>query len=95
MQDLKTIAAGEYLFHGASGTKYRIMRSKNCWVIHSLDAKGDIVKRHGYGATLGKALERVKGFPCMTVNMMTKKPVQITEGTPWCCNPASESYWSS
>lgn len=27
-------------------------------------------------------------------NMMTGKPVQIEKDTPWCCNPASETYWS-
>ena len=27
-------------------------------------------------------------------NLMTGKEVQIAEDTPWCCNPASESYWS-
>ena len=31
----------------------------------------------------------------MTVtNLMTGKPVQIEADTPWCCNPASETYWS-
>ena len=27
-------------------------------------------------------------------NLMTGKDVQIAADTPWCCNPASESYWS-
>jgi hypothetical protein len=27
-------------------------------------------------------------------NLMTGKEVEIAEDTPWCCNPASESYWS-
>jgi hypothetical protein len=27
-------------------------------------------------------------------NLMTGKPVQIDRDTPWCCNPASETYWS-
>lgn len=27
-------------------------------------------------------------------NLMTGKDVVIAEDTPWCCNPASESYWS-
>lgn len=26
-------------------------------------------------------------------NLMTGKDVVIAEDTPWCCNPASESYW--
>ncbi len=27
-------------------------------------------------------------------NLMTGKPVEIESDTPWCCNPASETYWS-
>ena len=27
-------------------------------------------------------------------NLMTGKNVVIAEDTPWCCNPASETYWS-
>jgi hypothetical protein len=27
-------------------------------------------------------------------NLMTGEDVEITENTPWCCNPASETYWS-
>lgn len=27
-------------------------------------------------------------------NLMTGKEVEIAEDTPWCCNPASETYWS-
>jgi len=27
-------------------------------------------------------------------NLMTGKDVLIAEDTPWCCNPASETYWS-
>ena len=33
--------------------------------------------------------------PKITVkNLMTGQPVEIDADTPWCCNPASESYWS-
>ena len=28
------------------------------------------------------------------VNLMTGRPTQIEADTPWCCNPASETYWS-
>jgi hypothetical protein len=32
----------------------------------------------------------------MTVkNLMTGQDVEIPEDTPWCCNPASETYWST
>lgn len=27
-------------------------------------------------------------------SLMTGKDVVIAEDTPWCCNPASESFWS-
>jgi hypothetical protein len=27
-------------------------------------------------------------------NLMSGKDVQIPADTPWCCNPASETYWS-
>ena len=27
-------------------------------------------------------------------NLMNGKDVVIAEDTPWCCNPASETYWS-
>ena len=27
-------------------------------------------------------------------SLMSGKEVVIAEDTPWCCNPASESYWS-
>jgi hypothetical protein len=33
--------------------------------------------------------------PMKTVkNLMTGKDVEIPVNTPWCCNPASETYWS-
>jgi hypothetical protein len=28
-------------------------------------------------------------------SLMTGEGVLIDEDTPWCCNPASETYWSS
>jgi hypothetical protein len=39
---------------------------------------------------------RFEWFPKMVTvkNLMTGKPVQIDRDTPWCCNPASETYWS-
>jgi len=27
-------------------------------------------------------------------NLMSGKMVEIPSDTPWCCNPASETYWS-
>jgi len=39
---------------------------------------------------------RIEYHPKMVTvkNLMTGKDVQIDRDTPWCCNPASESYWS-
>lgn len=27
-------------------------------------------------------------------NLMSGQPTKIKANTPWCCNPASETYWS-
>jgi hypothetical protein len=39
---------------------------------------------------------RFEYFPTMKTvkNLMTGKDIQIDRDTPWCCNPASETYWS-
>jgi hypothetical protein len=39
---------------------------------------------------------RMEYFPKMKTvkNLMTGADVQIEHDTPWCCNPASETYWS-
>jgi hypothetical protein len=39
---------------------------------------------------------RIEYFPSkVTVkNLMTGQDVEIDRDTPWCCNPASETYWS-
>jgi hypothetical protein len=29
-----------------------------------------------------------------TRNLMSGKDIKIKANTPWCCNPASETYWS-
>lgn len=46
-----------------------------------------------YPARLGF---RIEFHPTMKTvkNLMTGKDVQIDRDTPWCCNPASESFWS-
>lgn len=40
---------------------------------------------------------RIEFLPKMVTvrNLMTGADVQIDRDTPWCCNPASESYWSN
>lgn len=39
---------------------------------------------------------RIEFHPTMTTvrSLMTGQDVEIDRDTPWCCNPASESYWS-
>lgn len=40
---------------------------------------------------------RIEFLPKMVTvkNLMTGADVEIDRDTPWCCNPASESYWSA
>ena len=40
---------------------------------------------------------RIEYFPTnVTVkNLMTGQSVEIDRDTPWCCNPASETFWSN
>ena len=65
-------------FGAAQGTRTRLCR-KAGWSQDQLN----IVSRATYRA------------PKMTVkNLMTGAPVEIDADTPWCCNPASETYWS-
>ena len=49
---------------------------------------------NAYPATQGYRFEY---FPTMVTvkNLLTGQDVQIDRDTPWCCNPASESYWSN
>jgi hypothetical protein len=39
---------------------------------------------------------RMEYFPTTKTvkNLMTGEMVEIPHDTPWCCNPASETYWS-
>ena len=39
---------------------------------------------------------RIECHPTMVTvkSLMTGEDVQIDRDTPWCCNPASETYWS-
>jgi hypothetical protein len=40
---------------------------------------------------------RIEFHPTMVTvkNLMTGENVEIDRDTPWCCNPASESFWSN
>ena len=57
---------------------------------------------HNYLGTLGagysvtdKATFLSLPVPMMKVrSLMTGEMVEIPVDTPWCCNPASETYWS-
>ncbi len=62
----------------AQATRTRLCR-KAGWTVDQLNN----VERASYIA------------PKITVkNLMSGKPVEIDADTPWCCNPASETYWS-
>jgi len=39
---------------------------------------------------------RFEYYPAMKTvkSLMSGQDIQIDADTPWCCNPASESYWS-
>ena len=37
---------------------------------------------------------RKNGPTKMVKSLMTGEMVEIARDTPWCCNPASETYWS-
>jgi outer membrane protein assembly factor BamD (BamD/ComL family) len=39
---------------------------------------------------------RIEFHPTMQTvkNLMTGQDVEIDRDTPWCCNPASETFWS-
>ena len=40
---------------------------------------------------------RMEFYPTMKTvkNLMTGQDVEIPHDTPWCCNPSSETYWST
>ena len=40
---------------------------------------------------------RIEYHPTMVTvkNLMTGADTEIDRDTPWCCNPASETYWSA
>jgi hypothetical protein len=40
------------------------------------------------------ARDTYKSPKMIVKNLMSGKPVEIDADTPWCCNPASETYWS-
>jgi hypothetical protein len=62
----------------AQATRTRLCR-KAGWTVDQLN----IIERASYTA------------PKITVkNLMSGKDVEIDADTPWCCNPASETYWS-
>jgi hypothetical protein len=51
--------------------------------------------RYAYHMMSEQAFNNLYPVGMKTVkNLMTGKEVQIAEDTPWCCNPASETYWS-
>jgi len=49
-----------------------------------------------YGPLYPRSQFRIEYHPKMITvkNLMSGQDVQIDRDTPWCCNPASETYWS-
>lgn len=46
-------------------------------------------------AAVEQCIAEDKASETMVVkNLMTGQDVEIPADTPWCCNPASETYWS-
>lgn len=47
-----------------------------------------------YGLIFGTAANGKAVLTKTVKNLMTGEAVEIASDTPWCCNPASETYWS-
>jgi hypothetical protein len=66
----------------------RVYAYEKC-ALNRLSRLGD-----GYSVTDGATFVSLP-VPMKTVkNLMTGEDVEIPVDTPWCCNPASETYWS-
>jgi hypothetical protein len=46
------------------------------------------------GNLAGLKVEKIVQDTITVKNLMTGKDVTIAADTPWCCNPASETFWS-
>lgn len=79
----------EYVVYQTATQKVvRVYAYEKC-ALNRLSRLGD-----GYSMTDGKTFISLP-TPMITVkNLMTGEPVEIPADTPWCCNPASETYWS-
>jgi len=62
----------------------------------ALATRTRLCRKAGWTETDLKIIDRASyTAPRVTVkNLMSGKPVEIDADTPWCCNPASETYWS-
>lgn len=80
---------------------------RNCYVLYNTKTL-EMVKYYTYQKAAHNALKpglsvtdistfdsiRANGATKMVRNLMTGQMVEIPADTPWCCNPASETYWS-
>lgn len=80
---------------------------RNCYVLYRTDTL-EMVRYYTYQKAAHNAClpglsvtdittftnMRENGPTKMVKNLMTGKMVEIAADTPWCCNPASETYWS-
>jgi hypothetical protein len=68
-------------------------RSTTCYNRNALRDKNVTVPPYAWTA-YDKYREMIDGKTMKVRNLMTGKEVEIPVDTPWCCNPASETYWS-
>lgn len=70
--------------------------STTVWTAHDEAGMEREVKELLMSGLYNVAEFRFEYFPKMVTvkNLMTGQDVEIDRDTPWCCNPASESYWS-
>ena len=68
----------------AAGAEYEVCQGKPGATVR---APYIIMRRDVYEAKYPVGVKRVK-------SLMTGQEVEIAEDTPWCCNPASETFWS-
>lgn len=63
-------------------------------VVHLTEDQVEAIREWASGIESTLRFEYVPSM--MTVkSLMTGQEVQIASDTPWCCNPASETFWCS
>lgn len=70
--------------------------STTVWADRTKDAMDREIKELLISGLYPVSQFRIEAHPAMKTvkNLMTGEDVMIPSDTPWCCNPASETYWS-